>query len=200
MGGATGLVGKALLNKLLELAETETVFALSRKEQTIDVSKIQWLTGNYLDFKFPETDVLFIALGTTMTKAGSKDAFWKTDVELPLSIAKKAMETGCKKIVLVSAKGANARSSIFYNKAKGSLEEEIQKLGFDSVIILRPSLLLGNRAETRPGEWLARKILGPIRNVIPKPFRPIKVEELALKMVEASHMEGIQIIENENIF
>jgi uncharacterized protein YbjT (DUF2867 family) len=200
VAGATGLVGKALVQFILAQKETEIVFALSRKEQSFSHPNLKWISGKMPPDALPEADVLVIALGTTMAKAGSKESFWKTDVELPLEIAGMARKSGCKTLKLVSAKGANADSVIFYNKAKGSLEKELANLGFENIVIVRPSLLLGKRDENRPGEKWAQRVLGPLRNWLPASIRPVKAEEVARALWLSNQAKGVKVIENQDIF
>jgi uncharacterized protein YbjT (DUF2867 family) len=199
VAGATGLVGKEMVRILLDRPGTEMVFALSRSPQSSNHPLLQWITGKMPPESLPEADTLVIALGTTIAKDGSKEAFWGTDVELPLQIEKLALEAGCKTLLLVSAKGANAGSFIFYYKAKGTLEEKSKSIGFDTICVVRPSLLLGKREENRPGEKWAQKILGPIRNCLPASLRPVLASEVAMSLLNGQEACKIKTIENQEI-
>lgn len=200
VAGATGLVGKEMVRLMLQRPEIEMVYALSRSPQSENQPGLTWITGKMPPESLPQADLLVMALGTTMAKAGSKAAFWKTDVELPLQLEKLAREAGCKTLLLVSAAGANPKSLIFYNKAKGTLEKESAKMNFEKITTIRPSLLLGKREENRPAEKWAQKILGPIRNWLPASLRPVKAEEVAGTLLSAEGNERVRIIENQDIF
>ena len=125
-----------------------------------------------------KTDVLVSALGTTIKKAGSKDEFMKIDHDLPLEISRIAKEEGCRTIILISSMGANSKSKIFYNRVKGLLEESLEDIGFEEFHILRPSLLLGERTETRPAEYISKLIMDPLYFLIPWKYRPIHVSSI----------------------
>ena len=127
-----------------------------------------------------KTDVLISALGTTK-KAGSKDEFMKIDHDLPLEISRIAQEEGCSTMILISSMGANSKSNIFYSRVKGLLEESLEKVGFEEFHILRPSLLLGKRTETRPYEYISKLIMDHLSLLIPqkcKPIMPVLLQKL----------------------
>jgi uncharacterized protein YbjT (DUF2867 family) len=139
-------------------------------------------------------DRVFCALGTTIRKAGSQEAFRRVDFGYPLAIARAAGARGACHLLLVSALGADAHSRVFYNRVKGELEEAILALGYPSVTIARPSLLLGDRSERRVGEEFAKKIgwLSPAR------WAPVKASQVALALVRAAHAgkPGVEVLEN----
>ena len=154
--GSTGLVGEHLLGLLLADSRYEKVIALSRKSLEINHSK---LSNVVVDFnKLNEysdqlkANDIFCCLGTTMKQARSKEAFRKVDFEYPLELAKITKTLGAQQYLLVTALGANTKSSFYYNRVKGEVEEAIGQLGFKSYHIFRPSFLQGNRKEKRPGE------------------------------------------------
>ena len=126
-----------------------------------------------------KTDVLISALGTTIQKVGSKDDCMKIDHELPLEISRIAKEEGCKTVILISSKGANSISKIFYIRVKGLLEESLEKIGFEEFHILRPSLLLGKRNETRPAENIYKLIMDHLSFLIPWGYKPIHASIIA---------------------
>ncbi len=158
--GATGLVGARCVAHLLENPAYERVTSLVRRagrptseepkaqERVVDFSQ---LTAKDIE---PASD-LFCAIGTTMKKAGSREAFRRVDLEIPLRVAELAVANGVKRIALVSSVGADARSSNFYLRTKGELEEALAKLPLAALHVMRPSLLLGERTESRPGEAIA---------------------------------------------
>ncbi|TBR22757.1 hypothetical protein EPO15_07290 [bacterium] len=147
---------------------------------------------------------LYCCLGTTIAKAGGQAAFRAVDYDLPLALARKASSEGARRLFLVTANGANARSSVFYNRVKGELEEAVSALGFATVHILRPSLLLGARNESRPAEAVAQRLapflsplmVGPLRR-----YRPIEAAAVARAMVAlaAGSETGVRVHENERL-
>ena len=152
--GASGLVGSHLLEALLASPQYSRVIALVRRPLNTKHTKLEELPADVDRLKgFPVDDV-FCALGTTIRKAGSKEAFLKVDKDLPLSLAKWALLNGAQEFALVSSVGADAASSNFYLQVKGSLEAELSAMSFRSVHVARPSFLLGDRAERRIGERL----------------------------------------------
>lgn len=119
---------------------------------------------------------LYCCLGTTLAKAGGRAAFRAVDFDLPLALARRALAEGARRLFLVTASGADAGSALFYNRVKGELEAAVSALAFETVHILRPSLLLGDRADRRPAEAVAQRLaplfspllIGPLRR-----YRPI---------------------------
>ncbi|MFT4962602.1 MAG: hypothetical protein ACI92Z_003702 [Paracoccaceae bacterium] len=189
IAGATGLVGTELV-KALE-AKSDPVIVLARRPMPDLSSNTKWLETDFDDLvdggSLPSCDHVYICLGTTMKKVGSKDAFWKVDFEYCLAVAKRARESGATTLSLVSSVGANAASKNFYLHTKGALEDAITALDFPTVNIYRPSLLLGNRAERRPLEALGIilfRAIGPLFVGSLRKYRGIEVELLAATMVE----------------
>jgi uncharacterized protein YbjT (DUF2867 family) len=139
-------------------------------------------------------DAVFCALGTTIRKAGSQEAFRKVDFDYPLAVARAGRAQGARHFLLVSAMGASARSSVFYSRVKGELEDAILALGYPSVTIARPSVLLGDRDERRPGEELAKKIGW----LFPNRWRPVEAASVAAALVQALRRArpGVEVLEN----
>jgi uncharacterized protein YbjT (DUF2867 family) len=148
-------------------------------------------------------DVLFSTMGTTIKKAGSQDVQYKIDYTYQYNTAKIASDNGVNKLVLLSSAGANSSSKVFYSRIKGELDDAVQKLNFESISIIRPSMLAGNRKEFRLGE----KIFTPIMYAfswIPgiRKFRPIKdviVSNAMINSVE-QNTKKVQIVELEDVF
>ncbi len=200
MAGATGLVGRECVRVLSNDVTVALVRALVRhplppenvgarvRECRTDFDQLH----NHQDWF--QVDWVFCALGTTMRAAGSPEAFRRVDYEYPLAIAKLALSRGASHFLLVSAIGANPRSTFFYNRVKGELEDAVRALGYRSLTIARPSLLLGKRQEWRFGEELA-KHLGWI---LPSRWRPVHASQVAAALVRAAHasVPGVQILEN----
>jgi len=133
-------------------------------------------------------DDVFCAIGTTMKKAGSREAFRHVDFELPLRVAELATSVGAKRIALVSSVGASARSSNFYLRTKGELEDALAALPLAALHVFRPSLLLGDRAESRPGEAIASVLSRATRGLLVRglrKYRPIDADLVARAMVAA---------------
>lgn len=188
--GATGLVGSSLLEQLLEDESYTKVKVFHRRSTGIEHPR---LLEQIVDFDRIETwkkqitgDVLFSAMGTTIKKAGSKEAQYKIDYTYQYETAKAAAENKVGIYVLVSSSGANAGSRIFYSRMKGELDEAVMKLPFRKIIIMRPSILAGKRNEKRKGENIGlaiAKVLTKIPGL--RKYRPIKGETVAGAMINS---------------
>jgi uncharacterized protein YbjT (DUF2867 family) len=184
LAGATGLVGQAILRALLLDTTVGTVHVLARRPLGASHPK---LTTHVVDFSalpiLPGIDEMYLALGTTIKVAGSQAAFRAVDLDANLAVAQAAFKAGAKRLGVVSAMGADSGSRVFYNRVKGELEEAIAALGFDGVVIARPSLLLGDRAALgqpmRAGERIGAVVAGMLRPLIPADYRPIRAADVA---------------------
>ncbi len=200
LAGATGLVGKPCLRLLLAEPHYEKVVVLARRPTGLRHAKLE---ERIIDFErlseiepIPEAD-LYCALGTTIRKAGSPAAFRHIDYDYTLAFASWGLCAGASRCALVSSVGADPDSSNFYLRTKGETERDVAKLGWTAFHILRPSLLVGKRAEHRTGELLAGAVmrllqggfLGPLRR-----YHPIPAEWVAQAMVNAmrSPQTGVQ--------
>ncbi|AMS27014.1 oxidoreductase [Bacteroidetes bacterium UKL13-3] len=191
--GATGLVGKNCLYQLLETKEYSRVIALVRKPLAIKHHQLEQVIVDFDQLQHYKdkmtADDVFCCLGTTIGVAGSQENFRKVDFDYPLQVAEICLKNGAQQFLLVSAMGANAASSIFYNKVKGEIENAIDKLNYSSLQIFQPSLLLGNRKEVRVGELIGKVVMkglgflfiGPI-----KKYKAIEAETVAKAMVKAA--------------
>jgi uncharacterized protein YbjT (DUF2867 family) len=206
--GATGLVGGECLSALLDDARFERVVALVRRPLpaalTPDVEVAKRLETHVVDVaRLAEHDALLAvdrvicALGTTMRRAGSREAFRRVDHDLPLEIARLALARAVPHFLLVSALGADRGSRIFYNRVKGEVEDAVLALPFRATTIVRPSLLIGAREEVRPGE-LAGKALGWM---VPGRWRPVHARDVARALVDeaAGDRAGARVVESEEI-
>lgn len=206
--GATGLVGNHLVHFLLEDDYFEQVVVLSRRTTGLKHEK---LAEHIIDFNdvnsyqhLVKGDILFSCMGTTLKKAGSKDAQWKIDYTYQFEVAASARKNGVLTMVLVSSSGANSRSRIFYSRMKGALEDAIKELKFTNFFIFQPSLLLGKREEERLGEKIGERI-GKVLTKIPafKKYKPIKGEEVARAMLNAiknKSYSGEKVFKLDEIF
>lgn len=207
--GATGLVGEECLKELLASPAYEKVIAVTRKKLKSQNPKLKNILTDFenLDSIASElkADDVFCSMGTTIAKAGSQEAFKKVDFEIPLAVAKIAKQNGAKKFILVSSLGADAASNIFYSRTKGELENALKKLEFDSLVIFRPSILLGDRKEKRTGEAIGRfgaeklsfLFVGPLKKYKGTPVDLLG--KLMVKLAQEKHA-GVKIIENDEIF
>lgn len=199
--GASGLVGKWILLKLLDSPLVEEIVVFSRREVDIVHEKIK---NHIIDFEkisewesLIQGDVLFSALGTTLKTAGSKEAQFRVDFDYQYNIANFAKKNGVKKLVLISSVNADSDSSFFYLSMKGKLEQEVSLLGFESLVILRPGPLAGHRNVPRLGEIISHFCLKFIPNfLLTFGMRPIpgeKVASIAVNSLKSADL-GIRII------
>ena len=198
--GATGAVGKDLVQQLLTDEAFEKVDIFVRREVNIPSEK---LTVHVVDFDHPETwadqlqgDVLFSCMGTTIKAAGSQDAQWKVDYTYQFETAKAARANGVKTYVLVSSVGANAKSKVFYTKMKGALDEAVQKLGFEGCFIHRPPSLI-RKGSDRLGEKLGVVVIKAFNSLgLLQKFTPVPTERVAAIMISVakSGHSGVEII------
>lgn len=201
--GASGLIGKQLVQQLLEDDRYEKVTALVRKPLDIRHEK---LDQTRYDFDWPNADLaigdeLFCCLGTTIKKAGSQAAFRKVDYDCIVETAKIALGNGTKKIAVVSSMGADKDSSIFYNKVKGETEEALRKLNYEACYILRPSLLMGARDELRMGELVGKLFMTAFSFAVPKKYKGIEGKQVAKAMIGVMYSDktGFQILESDEL-
>ena len=131
-----------------------------------------------------------------MKQAGSKAAFYKVDFTYPFAIAKAALENGAKQYLIVTAMGADEKSIIYYNRVKGEIEKAISDLHYPTLLIFRPSMLLGEREEPRMGEKIGKILMKAINFIIPKRYKAIESEKVANAMLILAQ-KGIK---NKDIF
>jgi len=194
--GGSGLVGGYCLQALLESPAYEKVISVARRELRVAHPKLEQRvlpleTLNSLEL--PPIQDVFCALGTTIRKAGSQPAFRKIDCELPLAAAKHTLKFGAEQFILVSSVGADSKSKNFYLRTKGELEDALKSLPFKAVRVLRPSLLLGDRAESRPLESVGISIGRLLQFLFVGPFRryhPISADLVGRAMVSAAQANG----------
>ena len=188
--GATGLVGRELLQQLLADTRFASVTVLTRRATGTKHDKLR---EHVIDFDHPDTwsaqvtgDVLFSALGTTLKAAGSPSALYKVDYTYQLEAAQAARQTGTDTYVLVSAAGASPNSRVFYSRMKGELERDTAALGFPRARFLLPGPLDGDRQESRTGERWMLRMLRPLSPILPAIARPIHASIVARAAVAAA--------------
>jgi uncharacterized protein YbjT (DUF2867 family) len=196
--GATGLVGKQALQQLLQDDRFDKVKVFVRRTTGAQHPKLE---EHIIDFDQPAQweqlvtgDVLFSALGTTIRQAGSVAAEYKVDYDYQYSFAEAAARHGVPVYILISAVGANAKARNFYLRMKGELEEAVQKLSFRFIRFMRPSLLVGERKESRLGEVIGIAVVRFLNKLgILRKYTPSHANVVAQKMIEAAFLEGERI-------
>jgi uncharacterized protein YbjT (DUF2867 family) len=199
LAGATGLTGEHLLDRLLNEPTVERVLAPSRRPLAAH-PHLENPVGELLEL-LPQLsgkiDSAFCCLGSTIKQAGSQEAFRAVDHDLVLAFAQRARELGARHLLVISALGADANSSAFYNKVKGEMEQALKAQGWPQLTLVRPSLLLGPRNEFRLGERLA----APFMRWLPGKYRGIEATVLAraLWRLALEEGEGVRIVESDQL-
>jgi uncharacterized protein YbjT (DUF2867 family) len=207
LAGATGLVGSHCLGQLLGDSRFGRVVALVRRPLPLRDPKLEAVIVDFdrlAEADLPRADDAFCALGTTIRRAGTREAFRRVDHDYIVDFARRAAATGVEQFVLVSALGANPRSLVFYNRVKGETERDVAALGFRAVHFLRPSFLVGERSDHRSLEHaaiavftaLAPLMVGPVRK-----YRPIAAQAVAraMRAVARDASPGKHIHESDQI-
>lgn len=205
--GATGLVGGRLLTRLLAHPEYERVTVWVRRPIDLQIHKFAAVVVDFEHLHDYASGLavndVYVALGTTIKKAGTQAAFRRVDHDYPIEVARLALRHGAQRFLMVSALGADARSRLFYNQVKGEAETEIRNLGLPKVWFFRPSLLMGERQEFRLGERIAQsvgKVIGPAMIGPLRRYRPIAADAVAAAMIHAAtHELQIGVVESEEI-
>jgi uncharacterized protein YbjT (DUF2867 family) len=206
--GSTGLIGSQLLQLLLESEQYSKVITFVKRDAGIQHPKLK---QHIIDFDklesyqdLVEGDDFFCTIGTTIKKAGSKEAFRKVDFEYPAQFAKIAAQNKIKQFLIISSLGADAASSNFYLKTKGEIENFLKASTLEKVSILRPSLLLGNRAEFRLGEKVGAFFMKTLSFIFIgnlKKYKPIESTTVtkALFAIAQQNNKGFTIYESDSI-
>ena len=203
VSGSTGFIGSILLNLLKDDNDYTNVQVLARR--ALDLSgKFNVLVGDISNQKLADVDVAFCALGTTIATAGSKDAFYHVDHDMVIDFAKNAKEAGAKTFVLVSSVGATPNTSNFYLKVKGETEKDVESVGFESLIILRPSMLLGERKEFRFGELIGKAVMtvvNPLMLGSLSKYKGIqgKTVAKAMQRLGKENLRGVHVLEGNEL-
>lgn len=186
--GSTGLVGRYLLDLALANPDVSHIVAPVRRA----IPAQEKLFAPVIDFDclpdapWWQADAIVCALGTTMRKAGSQQAFRRIDHDYPLLVARLGKQNGVNVFVLNSALGANAQSLFFYNRVKGETERDLQALSFGSLTFVRPGLIGGMREERRPVERMLQILFGAIGPVLPSQYRINPAQKIAQAMLDAA--------------
>lgn len=199
IAGATGLTGEHLLDRLLDEPTVERVLAPTRRPLA-EHPRLDNLVGE-LAALLPRLegpcDTAFCCLGTTIKQAGSQDAFRAVDHDLVLAFAERARALGARHLLVISAIGADAQSSVFYNRVKGETEAALLAQDWPQLTLARPSMLLGARQEFRLGERLA----APLSRVLPGKWQGIEATALAraLWRLALEEQPGARIVESDDL-
>ena len=203
LAGATGLVGGECLRRLLASPRYERVIVVTRRKLA-DVPADRKLRQVVTEFEnLGEVrdrlrgDHVFCTLGTTIRKAGSQERFRAVDYEYPLRLAQLTRKNGARHFSIVSALGASRTSPFFYSRVKGEMEEGLHQLGWPSLAIVRPSVIAGERAESRPLERLSEHLL----RFAPATWRPVPAGDIAAAMIVMALRErpGVTVLESREI-
>ena len=190
VAGATGLVGREVLAALLADNSVAKVHCVGRSAPPLEHPK---LLAHTVDFKqlgkLPPVQDVYIALGTTIKVAGSQAAFKAIDLDAVVNIARACHAQGASRIGVVSAMGADAKSSVFYNRIKGEMEQAVSAIGFESTVFVRPSLLAGQREKLnqalRLGERIGLVAASLLNPLIPANYQAVQASDVAAALVKA---------------
>lgn len=203
LAGATGLVGGECLRRLLDSRRYARVVAVTRRPLEHG-GRHRKLDAVIVDFdrldEFADQlrgDHVFCALGTTIRKAGSQARFRVVDHDYPLRLAGITRNQGATHFSLVSALGASRASPFFYSRVKGELEDDLRRMGWPSLAMFRPSVIAGDRGESRPLERLGEQML----RFAPATWRPVAAGDIAAAMIATALGEppGVTIVESRDI-
>lgn len=195
VAGATGLVGQTVLKLLLADAFYSVVHVVGRRAPTVQHPKlVVHISASLTNWSCPAIDDVFIALGTTIKVAGSQAAFKAIDGNAVVAIASVAKAAGATRLAVVSAMGASTQSGVFYNQVKGQMEKAVSQLGFEKLVIARPSLLAGDRGALKQPERVAEKLslvaFKLLQPLIPANYRSINASSVARAMVDTLQTAG----------
>ena len=201
VAGATGLVGGECLSRLLADDRYDRVLVVSRRALELRHDKLRAIVVEFDRLgelgRQLRGDHVFCALGTTIRKAGSQARFREVDLEYPLRLAELTLANGARHFSVVSALGASRTSPFFYSRVKGEMEEGLRQMDWPSLAILRPSVIVGERAESRPLERLG----GLLLRVAPATWRPVAAGSIASTMIATALREppGVTVIESRHL-
>jgi uncharacterized protein YbjT (DUF2867 family) len=199
--GATGLVGQSVLAQVLADPRVEQLVAPTRRALPAHPK----LLNPVVDFEALPDDAAWwsvnavvCALGTTIKIAGSQAAFYRVDHDLPLEVARRALQHGASSFALNSALGASAASPVFYSRTKGELERDLRALGYASLTLVRPGLIGGERQASRPAERLAIGVTRVLQPVLPRRWHVVPADRIAAHLLAAAlaGWPGVRVLES----
>lgn len=204
VAGGTGLVGRQVLEQALSDTRIVSVIAPTRRPLPAHPK----LENPIVDFDLLpaqadwwRVDAVVCALGTTIRQAGSREAFWRVDVDYVLAIAGYARSAGACSFALNSSLGADPSARGFYLRCKGAAEQGVAALGYPSLTVVRPSVIGGVREMKRPMEHLSMRVLQAIAPLVPKRYRVVPAERIARCLLDAALAAacGVAIVESERL-
>lgn len=206
LAGATGLVGRELKQLLLAQSPRPRLHALVRRVPAGADAQVHWQVVDFARLPtLPAAQEAWCCLGTTIKQAGSRSAFRAVDFDAVLAFARAAKAAGVQRFAVVSALGASPRAASFYSRVKAEMEAAVGALGFDHLVIARPSLLAGDRAalgqSPRRGEALALRFTAPLAALLPRSVRPIDARTVARGMLAALRQQhpGVRCVESAEL-
>ena len=192
--GASGLVGSHLLNQLIKDTNYSKIKLFVRSVTEIIDPKVEIIKIDFNNLQNHKEDVkgddCFFCIGTTKQNSSDKDEYRRVELDIPKEIAKIAKLNLVNSFIFVSAIYANPNSSGDYVRFKGLVEEELKRLNFPKLALMRPSFLMGDRKEKRVGEKIGIfvfKLLSPLLLGPLKKMRPIHSETVAKAMIRAAN-------------
>lgn len=202
--GATGLVGNELLSLLLQDEFYEEVLVIGRSSVQIEHPRLREKIGDLLEEDFFNDPIeamhVFCCVGTTQSKTSDLSVYKHIDYGIPVKAAQAGLRGGMQKFLVISSIGANATSKMFYSRTKGQMEEALQKMAIPRLHIFRPSLLLGERDESRWGEKVGKLIIKALGWALPSKYKGIKAITVAKAMHKvAKGVYNQEIIESDKI-
>ncbi|NIM42176.1 MAG: NAD-dependent dehydratase [Hydrogenophaga sp.] len=204
IAGATGLVGSHALRQALAHPQVRLVVAPTRRALPTHPK----LLNPVVSFeRLPEdaewwgVNAVICTIGTTIKTAGSREAFYRVDHDLPLRVAELALRHGTQAYAFNSALGADLRSRVFYSRTKGEVERDLLALGYPSLTLVRPGLIGGERVEDRPRERLFVRFSEAIAPVLPRRWRVVPAEAIARTLLESAltATPGVRLVMSEDI-
>lgn len=205
LAGATGLCGQYVMHLLLAHPQCKQLSIIVRKRIELSHPKLNQIVCDHTNFSsamIPTTcNRVFCCLGTTIKVAGSQAVFEAVDRHYPVAIARAAYNQGAKHFAIITAISSSPSSKVFYSRVKGLCEQDLQAIGFDSLLILRPSMLLGLRSEKRLAERIGQILMDKFAFLLPARYKAVRAECVAEVMVqEGLKIEhGVRFIESEGI-
>lgn len=204
IAGSTGFIGRLLIDLLKNEDSFERIDVVSRRPLNLPEKFNVLVNDDIAKQSFVQLDVAFCALGTTIKTAGSQEAFYHVDHDLVIEFAKNAKAADAKTFVLVSSVGATPNTSNFYLRVKGETERDLEAIGFDSLIILRPSMLMGERKEFRLGELVGKGVMtvfNPLMIGGLAKYRGIQGKTVAKAMISLGkeNLSGTHVLEGEQL-
>lgn len=203
--GATGQVGRNVLEQALENEHIEQVIAPTRRALPAHPKQYNPVSNDLRDAladiaRMP-IDAMICAMGTTIAKAGSKEAFRQIDYVLPIEFAQLALALGAKACAVISSPGASLSIPLYYCRTKGELERDIQVIGIPSLTIIRPGMIGGSREEFRPAERVILPLAALLKPILPRSLWINHPENIARVMIDAvqSPVAGVHLLTSKDL-